>query len=92
MRFKIGDIVAKKSGYKFIGKVVSAYQVEGGNRYDVQVDGTIAVARLHRLIKEEKITNSAKALIELEDMLMNCHGMIHIFSEEQLSKYESNLD
>lgn len=85
MKFKEGDKVKKAKGYSFIGVVRSAYTVDGGNRYDVQVDGKASVARLYKLLEEGAITiKSAKTLIELEELLMNCDGMIHIFAEEQL--------
>lgn len=85
MKFKVGDKVKKAKGYCFIGVVRSAYTVEGGNRYDVQIDGKASVARLHELLQEKAIViKSARTLIELEELLMNCAGMIHIFAEEQL--------
>ena len=86
-KFKEGDKVKKPKGYRFVGKIVGeGYKVEGGNRYNVQIDGKEAVARLHELMREKKITMRAATLIEVEEMLLNCHGMIHIFSEEQLEK------
>lgn len=84
-KFKIGDKVKKAKGYTFNGVIVSAYEVGGGIRYDVQVDGKASIERIHELMREKKISIiSAKTLIEIEEMLMNCHGMIHIFSEKQL--------
>lgn len=89
MKFNVGDIVRKKTGYTFIGKVVSAYIVKGGNRYDVQVDAEMAVTFLNELMRTGKCKlTSAKDLMTLEELLRNCDGMIHIFSEEQLEIYE----
>lgn len=84
-KFQIGDSVKKKSGYLFNGIVVGRYEVEAGNRYDVQINGVESINRLHEMMKEKKVVmTNATVLMELEDLLMNCHGMIHIFSEEQL--------
>ena len=89
MKFKTGDKVQKSKGYKFNGVVVSGYVVEGGERYDVQVDGQDAIRDLRRMIAKEDVqVNSHKAQHDLEELLMNCDGMIHIFSDKQLEYAE----
>lgn len=88
-KYEIGETVYKPKGYAFIGTVVGRYTVDGGNRYDVQVDGKQAIARLHELMRKDLIKiPRVHTLMELEGLLMNCHGMIHIFSEEQLARYD----
>ncbi len=88
-KYDIGQIVYKPKGYTFIGKVVGRYTVDGGNRYDVQVNGKLAVERLHDLMRKDLVKiPRVHTLMELEGLLMNCHGMIHIFSEEQLALYK----
>lgn len=85
MKFKTGDRVKKINGYKYNGVVVAGYKVDGGIRYDVQIDGKASVSRLNELMKNKEILmTSARVLMEVEELLMNCHGMIHIFSEEQI--------
>lgn len=83
-KFEIGDTVYKPKGYNFIGKVVSRYEVEGGNRYDVQVDASIFDPVIDRLLQED-FSGELNTAIGL--MAMNCHGMIHIFSEGQLEAF-----
>ena len=79
----------KVKGYKFEGVVVSGYVVEGGERYDVQVDGTHGVRMLKSmLVKGDIILNDHLAAVYLEELLMNCDGMIHIFSDKQLKYAE----
>lgn len=88
-KFNIGETVQKAKGYKYKGVVVGRYEVEGGIRYDVQIDGKAAIARLHHLMQEHLIAiPRVHTLMELENMLENCHGMIHIFSEDQLERAE----
>lgn len=88
--FVTKQLVQKKTGYTFIGRVVSRYEVDGGIRYDVQVDAEVSIKRLHEMMREKKIViQDATTLIEIEDLMRNCHGMVHIFSEEQLKEYSS---
>lgn len=88
-KFRIGDRVCKVKGYSFVGVVVGRYRVEGGVRYDVQVQAQHSIDRLYALMNDQKIKmTSAKALMEVEAMISNCDGMIHIFAEEQLKQYE----
>lgn len=81
-KFEIGDIVKKSAGYKFEGRIVSRYEVEGGIRYDVQVDGTFAFDYLTAMYVDGPMNEHDYDI--LSDAIMNCHGMIHIFAESQL--------
>ena len=87
-KFEIGDQVFKPKGYNFIGKVVSRYTVDGGNRYDVQIDTTEAEVFVHGLRDKYGIENNEFEKL-LTEYIINCDRMIHIFAEEQLEKYES---
>lgn len=81
--FEIGDKVQKKKGYIFRGVVVGRYEVEGGVRYDVQVN-TLEARQfvLGELYHETGMTKKQRT--KVYNFVNNCHGMIHIFAEEQL--------
>jgi len=85
-KFEIGELVEKASGYKFRGRVVSRYEVDGGIRYDVQVDGTFAYEYVKKMFDGGLINSYEYSF--LADAVMNCHGMIHIFAESQLTSAE----
>ena len=90
MKFKIGEVVRKTSGYRFVGVVRAAYEVEGGERYDVQVDGNIFADEIRTMITTGAIAiEHSSDVIEnqLLEYASNCHGMIHIFSDSQLDIY-----
>ncbi len=83
MKFKAGDRVRKVKGYKFEGIIMSAYTLPDDEiRYDVRVDCTRALADLDEMARAysfpQEITD------RLGNYIGNCHGMIHIFAEEQL--------
>lgn len=69
-KFNISETVQKAKGYKYKGVVVGRYEVEGGIRYDVQIDGKAAIKRLHHLMRENLIAiPRVHTLMELENML-----------------------
>lgn len=85
-KFKIGELVEKATGYKFRGLVVGRYKVEGGIRYDVQIDGQSAYLYVKKMYDSGLINVHEYSF--LSDAVMNCHGMIHIFAESQLISVE----
>jgi hypothetical protein len=81
-KFEIGDRVKKNKGYIFRGIVKSRYEVDGGIRYDVQIDAQEAIRLVEHLSAKYKMSNDD--VLELHGWIMNCDGMIHIFAENQL--------
>lgn len=82
--FQPGDRVQKAKGYRYDGVVIGASQTtKGETRYDVQVDSTTGIKRLRELDDKYRFTETEFG--ELYDLIDNCSGMIHIFSEEQLT-------
>lgn len=82
-KFKVGDRVRKVKGYRYEGIVIGVSKTTyGDTRYDVQVDTHPALAKLDEMADAYSFTDEMKE--ELGRYIGNCHGMIHIFSEEQL--------
>lgn len=81
-KFEIGERVKKIKGYIYRGIVKSRYEVDGGIRYDIQVDTQDAIRLVEFLAKKYSMTN--EDVLSLHGWVMNCDGMIHIFAEEQL--------
>ena len=75
----------KPKGYPFasveLGRVVTT---EGKDRVVAQIDGRISQAFINTL--HSKYDFEADELIRLMEMAQNCHGMIHIFSPEQVEE------
>lgn len=84
-KFEIGDVVMKSKGYRYVGRVVSRYKVEGGIRYDVQVDPMVFAEKVGELSITYRMSERHERF--LREIVTNCNGMIHIFAEEQLELY-----
>lgn len=84
-KYKVGQTVVKKKGYKFSGKILARYETENGKRYDVMLDNSTATKVILDTL-QYKLTEDEVAAIT--HALKNGQGMIHIFSEEQLESME----
>ena len=85
-KYRLGDRVQKIEGYKFIGRILARYTTNSGIRYDVQVTGIDQLKDLHAILKNTGAINKVKDLEKLVELVQNCAGMIHIFSEKQIEK------
>lgn len=88
-KFEIGDRVRKIKGYHYDGVILARYVTGEGNRYDVQVNGSNMIAPIEALGAKYGIDEAGMGLIH--SINQRCNGMIHIFAEEQLEKYEISL-